>query len=44
MIMVAVGLVMHCMHQPEPIIMAWPISKLFIYARLSAALTNRKFD
>jgi len=40
----AVSLVMHAMHQAEPIITAWPLSKLFTYAKISAAMTGRKFD
>lgn len=40
----AVGLVMHVMHQPDPVIMEMPLAKLFTYARLAAALTKRRFD
>lgn len=39
----AVGLVMSVMHQPEPIIVVWPIEKLFMYAKLAAAMSGRKF-
>lgn len=40
----AIGLVMQVLHQPEPIIVAWPLLKLFTYARLAAAMSGRKFD
>lgn len=39
----AVGLAMHVMHQPLTVIEAWPLAKLFVIARLAAAMSGRKF-
>lgn len=39
----AMGLVMHVMHQAEAAIAAWPLAKLFTYARLAASMSGRKF-
>lgn len=40
--MTAVGLCMSVMHQPEPVIFAWPLRKLFFYAELAKVLSGRK--
>lgn len=34
---------MSVLNQPEPIILAWPLRKLFIYADMAAALSGRQF-
>ncbi len=34
---------MSVMNQPEPIILAWPLRKLFVYAELAATLSGRQF-
>jgi hypothetical protein len=35
---------MSVLNQPEPIILAWPLTKLFTYANLAATMSGRKFD
>lgn len=35
---------MHVFHQQEDLIAKWPISKLFIYAKMAAGLTNKEFN
>jgi hypothetical protein len=39
-----VGLLAREMHQPLPVIEALPLPKLFMLARLAAAMSGRKFD
>ncbi|WP_435626983.1 hypothetical protein [Candidatus Ferrigenium straubiae] len=42
--MTAASLVMNVLHQPEPIVMSWPLPKLFMYAGIAASMSGRKFD
>jgi hypothetical protein len=38
-----VGLLMHVMHQPLPVIEALPLAKLYMLADLAAIMSGRKF-
>jgi len=40
----AAALVMNVLHQPEPIVMAWPLPKLYMWAGIAAAMSGRKFE
>lgn len=40
----AAGLMMHVMHQPMPVIEAMPLQKLYVLAKLAAAMSGRKFE
>jgi len=40
----AMALVMHALNQPESIVATWPLQKLFMYARIAAELSGRKFE
>lgn len=42
--MTAAALVMSVLHQPEPVVMSWPLPKLFMYAGVAAAMTGKNFD
>ncbi|BBE51779.1 hypothetical protein OYT1_ch2263 [Ferriphaselus amnicola] len=42
--MTAAALVMSVLHQPEPVVMSWPLHKLFMYAGIAAAMSGTTFD
>jgi len=40
----AAALVMQVLNQAEPIVMSWPLPKLFMWAGIAAAMSGRKFE